>query len=99
MMAWQKRVHAMPMVRMAKKLSLLRLIALWQLALLARRHITALTPKERRRLIELARRPHRLSARERKELRSLAVKLEPGAFAKNAARTVSPVGGRRAKRR
>jgi len=87
------------MLRTAKQLPLLRLVALGELALLAHRHFRALTPKERRRLVELARRPHKLSPRERKELRALAAKLEPGSFARSAARTVSPIGGRRAKRR
>jgi hypothetical protein len=87
------------MLRMAKSLPLLRLVALAQLALLAQRHIRSLTPKERRRLLELARRPHKLSARERKELKALATKLEPGAFARSAARTVSPIGRRRLWRR
>jgi hypothetical protein len=86
------------MARKPKNVALLRIVAVGQLALLARRHIRALTPRERRRLLELARKPHKLSARERKELRSLAAKLEPGAFARNAARTVSPIGGRRGKR-
>jgi hypothetical protein len=87
------------MLRAMKYVPLLRLVMVGQLALLAHRHVQALTPQERGRLLELARRPHKLSARERKELRSLAVKLEPGAFAKTAAATVSPLGGRRAKRR
>lgn len=87
------------MLRTAKKLPFLRVVALGQLALLAHRHFSALTPKERRRLVELARKPHKLSARERTELRALAAKLEPGSFARNAARTVSPLGGRGPKRR
>lgn len=86
------------MPKIANKLPLLRIVALGQLALLAHRHIRALTPKERRRLVELARKPHKLSPRERRELRALAAKLEPGAFAKNAARTVAPLGGSAKKR-
>lgn len=62
--------------------------------MLARRHFAALSSTERRRLLELGRRPHRLSAKERAELKRIAAKLEPGAFAKGAARTVSPFGGR-----
>jgi branched-subunit amino acid aminotransferase/4-amino-4-deoxychorismate lyase len=52
---------------------------------------------ERRRLFELARHPHKLSRDERRELRELATKLEPRAFATAAAREFSPVGmpGRR----
>jgi hypothetical protein len=86
------------MLKMAKKLPFLRILVLGQLALLAHRHVFALTPKERRRLIELARKPHKLTPRERRELRALAAKLEPGAFAKSAARTVSPLGGRKRKK-
>lgn len=83
------------MFRTAKKLTMFRLLALAQVGLLARRHFAALSPKERRRLIELARRPHNLSAKERAELKRLAAKLEPRAFAEGAVRTVSPFGGRR----
>jgi hypothetical protein len=59
--------------------------------MLARRHLTALTPHERRRLVELARRGHRLSRDERTELRELAMKLEPRAFASAIADTMSPI--------
>jgi len=82
-----------------KNLPLLRLWAIVQVALLARRHFTALSAPERRRLMELGRRPHRLSPKERAELKRIAAKLEPGAFAKGAARTVSPFGGRGRRRR
>jgi hypothetical protein len=77
-----------------------RVLAAVQIALLAHRHLQALTPHERRRLAELARRPHRLSRHERRELRQLASKLEPRAFATAAAREFSPVGmpGRHRKR-
>ena len=86
------------MLRAMKHVPLLRLVALGQLALLAHRHLSALSPQERSRLLELARKPHKLTARERSELRALAAKLEPGAFAKHAARTVAPLGGRAGKR-
>lgn len=82
------------MLKVAKTFPLIRLVVLGQLVLLAHRHVRALTPKERRRLVELARKPHKLSPRERRELKALAAKLEPGAFAKNAVRTVSPLGGK-----
>ncbi len=83
------------MLKMAKTFPLIRLLALGQLALLAHRHIRVLTSQERRRLIELARKPHKLSPKERRELSALAAKLEPGAFAKSAVRTVSPFGGKK----
>jgi len=87
------------MLRTMKHLPLFRLIVLAQLGLLARQHLGALTPTERRRLLELGRRPHRLSAAERRELGRISAKLEPRTFAENAFRTVSPIGGGRRKRR
>lgn len=87
------------MLRMAKTIPLLRFAVIGQLGLLAYRHVKVLTPTEQRRLVELARRPHKLSAPERAELKSLSAKLEPGAFARSAVGTVSPFGGRRGKRR
>ena len=87
------------MLKTARKLPLFRMIALAQLGQLAFRHVGALSPAERRRLVELGRRPHRLSKAERTELQRIAAKLEPRAFAENAFRTVSPIGGGRRKRR
>jgi hypothetical protein len=86
------------MLRTAKRLPILRLWALVQVGALAYRHFAALSGPERRRLMELSRRPHRLSASERAELKRLGAKLEPRAFAAGAARTVSPFGGRRRRR-
>jgi hypothetical protein len=86
------------MFRTVRKTPMFRLLALAQVGLLARRHLAALSGKERRRLIELGRRPHRLSAKERAELKDIAAKLEPRAFAEGAVRTVSPFG-RRGRRR
>jgi hypothetical protein len=83
------------MLRAVRNLPLFRLWALAQVGMLARRHLAALSGPERRRLMELGRRPHRLSADERAELKRLAAKLEPGAFAKDAMRTASPFGGGR----
>ena len=67
----------------------LRVLAVAQLALLARRHLTLLEPDERSRLAKLvaqsrARPRTNLSANEREELLRLARKLEPGAFARGA---------------
>jgi hypothetical protein len=86
------------MFRTTRKLPMFRLLALAQVGLLARRHLAALNGQERRRLMELGRRPHRLSAKERAELKRLAAKLEPRAFAEGAVRTVSPFD-RRGRRR
>jgi len=64
----------------------IRVLAIAQLALLARHHLTLLEPDERGRLTRLVAksrgRPGRnLSANEREEMLRLAQKLEPGAFA------------------
>ncbi|MCW3065201.1 MAG: hypothetical protein JWN32_2373 [Solirubrobacterales bacterium] len=84
-----------------KRLPVVRLLAIGQIALLLREHVQKLTPAERRRLVELERkakgRPKNLKPREREELRSIVAKLEPKAFAVNAARKVSPIARRRKK--
>jgi len=81
-----------------KNIPFFRVLALGQIALLLREHLQKLTPKERRRLVELERkakgRPKNLKPREREELRSLVSKLEPGSFARGAVRKVSPIAGR-----
>ena len=88
------------MPRLVRRLPWLQLISLLEVALLARRHLAALTPAERRRLADLVRRARRLSAPERQELRVLAAKLELREFATGAASRLSPLrvpglGGRR----
>jgi hypothetical protein len=79
------------MFGVARRLPLFKLLAIVQLALLARRHMQALTPSERRRMAELARRGRGLTAAERLELRELAGRLEPRAFAGAVADAFSPV--------
>ena len=79
------------MPRLARRLPWLQLLSLVQVAMLARRHLQALTPAERRRLTDLVRRGHRLSRPEREELRALAAKLELREFATGAAAKLSPV--------
>jgi hypothetical protein len=74
----------------ARRLPFLKLLAVIQLALLARRHLSALSPTERRRMSELARRGRSLTPAERTELRELAGKLEPRAFAGAVADAFSP---------
>ena len=69
-----------------------RLVMIVQIALLARRHLMLLHPMERVRLWELTRNAKNLTPDERRELRNLASKLEPGAFARGAARQASPFG-------
>jgi hypothetical protein len=90
------------MFRTVRAIPFFKILAIAQVALLARRHIVALTPMERRRLAELVRHGHHLSADERHELRDLVMKLEPRAFAVYAADKMSPfplpkrmLGGRR----
>jgi hypothetical protein len=90
------------MFRTVRRLPLFKLIAVIQLALLARRHLGALSPGERRRMAELARHGAKLTPAERAELRELASKLEPRAFATSAADYMAPfpvprrfLGGRR----
>jgi tellurite resistance protein len=88
------------MPRLVRKLPWFQLISVVEVALLARRHLQALTPDERRRLADLVRRARRLSGQERQELRRLAAKLELRQFATGAAGRMSPVrvpglGGRR----
>jgi hypothetical protein len=90
------------MFRTVRKLPFFKLLAIVQLALLARRHLGALTPAERHRMADLARHGVKLTPAERGELRDLAAKLEPRAFAAAAADYVAPfpvpkrmLGGRR----
>jgi hypothetical protein len=77
-----------------------RILVAAQLAMLARRHLLALSARERRRMLHLVRHGHRLSAHERRELRHIVSKLEARAFATDAARTLSPLrrGGKHHRR-
>jgi hypothetical protein len=64
----------------------IRVLAIAQIALLARHHVTLLETDERTRLAKLVGKSHgrpgrNLSANEREEMLRLAQKLEPGAFA------------------
>jgi hypothetical protein len=90
------------MLRTVKRIPFFKILAIAQIALLARRHVVALTPIERRRFAELVRHGHHLNADERRELFDLVRKLEPRAFAVYAADYMSPfplpkrvLGGRR----
>jgi hypothetical protein len=78
------------MFRLVRRMPFFRLLAIAQLALLARRHLQQLTPVERRRLGELVRRGRNLSPAEKDELRALVARLEPRAFAGAAANALSP---------
>jgi hypothetical protein len=90
--AIEKTVGKVPGLR---RVPAVKLIALGEIALLARNHVGKLEPAERRRLLELVRqgrgRPSHLSAGEREELSRLVAKAEPRLFAGLAADKLSPV--------
>lgn len=80
----------------------LRVLAIAQVALLARRHLRLLEPDERGRLAKIVAkskgRPRRnLSANEREEMLRLVRKLEPGQFGRSAFSQVRSGGLRRKK--
>jgi hypothetical protein len=83
------------MFRTLRHMPFFKVLAIAKLALLARRHLGNLDPGDRRRLAQLVRRGHRLSASEREELRRLVGKLEPRALAWATADAFSPVRLRR----
>src|SRR5437588_9569072 len=88
-----------------RRLPVARLLALAELAVLAREHMNRLEPDERRRLAELVRqgrgRPRSLSAKERRELSALVAKIEPRVFVHRAVEKVTgvPVPGRGRRKR
>jgi hypothetical protein len=78
-----------------RQIPVVRLLALAEVALIARDHVTRLEPDERRRLLHLVRigrgRTRRLSENERDELRELVAKAEPRLFVGEVAEKLSPV--------
>ncbi|MEA2295804.1 MAG: hypothetical protein QOE86_3443 [Solirubrobacteraceae bacterium] len=78
-----------------RRLPMLKLLAIGEIALLARNHVARLDAAERRRLIELVRkgrgRSRNLSDDERAELSALVAKAEPRRFAGLVADKLSPV--------
>jgi hypothetical protein len=86
-------------LRSLRRLPFFKILAIGQVALLARRHFQQLDPEQRRRLAELVRRARSLSAEERRELREIVGRLEPRAFAAGAADAFSPLPLRRFGRR
>jgi hypothetical protein len=78
-------------LRSVRRLPFFKVLAIAELALLVRRHLSALEPHERRRLAVLVRHGRSLGPSEREELRSLIGKLEPRALALAAADAFSPV--------
>jgi hypothetical protein len=75
-----------------RRLPVVKLIAVAELALVARKHMQHLDAAERRRLVELARRGRGMSPADREELRELASKLDARAFAGSAIQRLSPIG-------
>ena len=73
----------------------LKLIAIAELALIAREHVARLNGSERRRLIQLVRlgrgRRRNLTEAERDELAFLVARMEPRLFAGHAFQKLSPV--------
>jgi hypothetical protein len=86
---------------MLRRMPFLKLLAVAQTILLARRHFLQLNGDDRRRLRELVMRGKGMNAAERDELRRLLSKLEPGAFAFATADAFSPlpIPGRRRRQR
>jgi plasmid stability protein len=76
---------------MLRQMPFLRVLAIAQTLLLARRHLRGLDMNDRRRMLELVRHGRAMTPEERDELRRLLSKLEPRAFAFAAANTMSPV--------
>ncbi len=78
-----------------RRLPVFRLLAIGEIALLARDHVSKLDPEERRRLLALVRkgkgRTRDLSVEERDELQRLVAKAEPRLFVGTAADKLSPV--------
>jgi hypothetical protein len=68
-----------------------KLLAVGELALVARRHLQHLDAAQRRRLTELVRHGRGLSKAEREELRGLIALLDARAFAGSAVERLSPV--------
>jgi hypothetical protein len=89
----------MALGKLALKIPAARLLILGELLLLANEHFQRLDAQERRRVIELIRRgrgrPGNLSERDRRELTRLMEKAEPREFAKNAAKRMVGMRGRR----
>ena len=76
-----------------------RIIAIAEIALVAKRHLDKLGPGEigelRNLLVKSKGRPDRLSSRERRRIKELVTKLEPAAFAKDATAGFVPFRNRK----
>ena len=87
--------HGVSRIPGLKRLPVMKVLAIGEIALLARTHASKLTADERRRLVKLVRegrgRPSNLDAAEREELTKLVQKAEPRMFAGLVADKLSPV--------
>ena len=87
--------HGVSHIPGLRRLPVLKLIAIGEIALIARQHASKLTRDERRRLIALVRkgrgRRTKLSPAERDELTELVSRAEPRLFAGLVADRLSPV--------
>ena len=77
--------------RVAKRLPIFKVLAVAEIAMLARRHVQLLEPEDRRRFADLVKRGRHLSDAEKDELRAITMRLEPRAFAGAAADSLSPI--------
>ena len=87
--------HGLSRVPGLRRLPVLKLLAIAEIGLLARDHLSKLDPVERRRTLELVRkgrgRSRNLSAAEREELAGYVARMQPRRFAGLAADKLSPV--------
>jgi hypothetical protein len=87
--------HGAARVPGLRRLPVMKLLAIGEIALLVRTHASLLDPTERRRLLALVRkgrgRPRNLAPDEREELAGLVAKAEPRRFAGLVADKLSPV--------
>jgi hypothetical protein len=74
-----------------RRLPIFKLLAIAEIALLARDHLGRLTGDERRRLVTLVRGGRGLTPDQREELAKLVAKVEPRRFAGLVADKLSPV--------
>jgi hypothetical protein len=74
-----------------RRLPILKLLAIAEVALLARDHVKKLDAADRRRLVELVRHGRHMSEEQRKEIAALVAKVEPRRFAGLVADKLSPV--------
>lgn len=78
-----------------RRIPVVKLLSAAELALVARDHVAALSPAERRRLLVLVRvgrgRRSRLTSAEREELEGLMAKLQPRLFVGKAIDRLSPL--------